>query len=900
MRIALKSAVCFLLVTMISVGGPFADDAPKAKETPKPDFPPIDEVIEDGKKMEGFFNLYKKKESLFLEVPSSMLEKPFMLNVSFAGGIAQGYLVSGMTGFETILYWKVADNKLFLVDKNVRHVAGKPGPISSAVEEGFADSVIAALPIKGKSGGTYLVDIGDFLFTDYAEVGRVLSMMAGGGYSLDRNRTTWGIIKTFPHNVEVEVAATYATSSARDIRTVSDARSIPVTTRFSFSQIPQTGYKPRMADNRIGYFLSAFKDYSKKGSQEPFVRYINRWNLQKADPSAEVSPPKKPIVFYIEKSVPYEYRPIVREGILEWNKAYEKAGFVNAIEVRYQEDDAEWDAEDVRYNTVRWMTGEAGYAIGPSRKNPQTGEIYDADILVDSGWLNYFEWQYETFVEEGQDYLAQRDGLAPSEPLTVQGLLERAREKYGEIEPSLDRYSQHRCDFAEGLREQMAIGAVASLVRGASPTKKGVPPEFIRQGMKELISHEIGHTLGLRHNFKSSAMIPLDKLNDKDYAERNGLVGSVMDYSLINIAPEGVEQGYYFTPTLGKWDYLAIEYGYKEFGPGGGEDEQLAAVASIASTSPYFFGTDGDAGSDVDPLTNTRDMTDDPIGFAEQRTQVIAELFENLVDRVIEDGEGYQKVRSAFLFLLRNMQMSHYHASRFVGGFYVNRDQKGDPEESPALEVVPAAKQRESLAFVCNTAFSDDTYGFGPELISRLTPNRWDHWGSSTPSRLEIDIHQRVLTGQMRIIARLFSSRVLQRVHEGSAYFGEDEDIFTLDEIYNDVSNAIWSELGQDVDEGPWSSKKPFVSSYRRDLQRSFLKTVLLRDVLNPSSMLPQDARAVAWVTLGGLKSKIDSVLEEVGDNSDTDLDALSLAHLKESQTRIAKALESAYSVTNY
>ncbi len=879
-----------------SAEGKGAEGNGGGKEEKKPDFPPIDEVTKEAEKLpEGMWQLYKKQDTLYGVIPSSQFEKPFMLNVSIAKGIGQGSIVAGMTVWEAPLYWKLSDKKIFLVEKNVRHTAPKNEPISSAVEAGFSDSIIAALPIKGKSGGNYLVDLGDFFFTDYIGLGRQLMFTLGSGYSLDRNRSTWGPIKTFPQNLTLQVAATYSGGAMMDIRTVADSRAVPISIHYDVSSLPSTGYKPRLADERMGYFLTALKDYSLKGSEQPFLRYVNRWHLEKADPKADVSPPKKPIVFYIEKSVPYEYRPIVREGILEWNKAFEKAGFLNAIEVRYQEDDAEWDAEDVRYNTIRWMTGEATYAIGPSRVNPETGQIYDADILVASSWLQYFEQVYENLfdTDDAAIQVLSHDERPTTLDEYVQALRRfNPREHGDDLEREFDIY---RCDYARGFQQQLALAALAAAENGDDePKQKGVPQEFIRQGLKELIMHEVGHTLGLRHNFKSSSVVSLDEMNDKEAIEKKGLVGSVMDYSLVNIAPEGEEQGYYFTPTLGPWDYLAIEYGYKPVnGNGEAELKDLQEIASRAAEPQHAYATDGDVMRDIDPLVNRRDMSDDPLGWAKLRAGIANNLWDGLVDRVVDEGDSFQKARTAFYISLSDQQQGMYFASRYIGGMYFNRLHKGDAEDKSVFEVVSYDKQKEALDFICQEALSDTSYDFDADLLANLAPNRWDHWGSSQSFRMDTPVHELVLSGQLRILGRLFSIGVLDRIHDGALYVGEDEDVFTLDLLYKQVTDSIFSELETDPASAEWDAKNPYISGFRRDLQRYFLKYFLLEDVLNPWPGMPQDARSVAWSTLNDLKVKLDTVAE-------ADLDGLSQAHVRESQARVNKALDAAFAVVNY
>ena len=192
------------------------------------------------------------------------------------------------------------------------------------------------------------------------------------------------------------VAATYTSEGQTVIETLPDSRSLTVHLHYSLSELPETNYQPRAADDRIGYFLTVAKDYSRSGDQDRFTRYINRWQLEKADPSLAVSRPKKPIVFWLEKTIPHPYRDPIRAGILEWNKAFEQIGFESAIEVRQQPEDATWQPGDVRYNTFRWITSGIGVASGPSRVNRLTGQILDADITFDADFLQMWKRKYET------------------------------------------------------------------------------------------------------------------------------------------------------------------------------------------------------------------------------------------------------------------------------------------------------------------------------------------------------------------------------------------------------------------------------------------------------------------------------------------------------------------------
>ena len=289
--------------------------------------------------------------------------------IAIARGMGETPLVGGMTwgfGDDWIWQFRKTDKKIQVVRRNVRFTADKGSPTAKAVHLAYTDSVLFSLPIVTKSpSGGFVVDLGSLFMSDLPQISSVLR-----GFSFARDKSTWAATKGFKDNVEIQVAATYASSGTREFDTVADSRGVTINVHYSISRLPRTGYKPRLADDRVGFFLTVLKDFSKKSRQDRFVRYLNRWDLQKAESGAEVSPPKRPIIFWLEKTIPFEYRKPIREGILEWNKAFEKAGFCNAIEVRQQPDDAEWDPEDINYNTFRWITSSASFAMGAQPSEP--------------------------------------------------------------------------------------------------------------------------------------------------------------------------------------------------------------------------------------------------------------------------------------------------------------------------------------------------------------------------------------------------------------------------------------------------------------------------------------------------------------------------------------------------
>ena len=871
MRYLLTFWICLILISgyCFSVAAQEAAQPakPEAQEAPakkKKEFEDFSKVTEDSKSYQGFFRLYEKKENLYCEIQPSQLDQPFLCMMSLSRGLGRGFLISGMTLDEWLLVWQRVGDRVHLVRKNVRFRADKGTPTAQAVDYSYSDSVLFSLKIESihPQRRSLLVNVSPVFMSDLPPMaGRI-----GGGARFDKTRSTWGAIKGFPKNVELRVQAVYTASGSRE--TVPDSRGIQLTLHYSLAKLPSNNYRPRLADDRMGHFMTTVKDYSLQTSDAPYVRYVNRWHLEKADKKAKLSPPMDPIIFYIEKTVPHRFRPYIRQGILEWNKAFEKAGFVDAIEARIQQDYEDWDPEDARYNTIRWVV-DAGFAIGPSRVNPLTGQILDADILISDSFIRSWQREYTTYFDE----------------------LDHERDH------PIDHDSRFHCQMASGLARQMGFMASVLQARGVVGEDGELPEEFIGQALKSLTMHEVGHTLGLRHNFKASTIHSLDDLNKKS---DEALLGSVMEYDAVNIAPEGKKQGDYYTTTIGPWDYWVVEYAYKSIDAGNpeGELKALGAIASRVATPGLTYGTDGDASAyqyrDLDPLVNRWDLGSDPLDFAKQRREIVVELWDKVADKVTKEGMGYQRVRRAFGSLLGEYGYSMYLASRYIGGQYHHRDHRGDENGRLPFVPVPAAKQREALEFLKEHALSDKAFDFPSDLLNSLAVTRWSDWGSSSGSstRLDYPVHNVILNNQTRILGRLLYPNVLSRVQDTELKFPKGEDAFTLPELFSGITDAVWTELDRNVGEKQWSNTDAFISSFRRALQREHLKQ-LIKLVLEADGGTPEDARSLARHHLGQINVEIQRVLQ----NAQGRLDDYSLAHLEESQVRVAKALDASFQV---
>src|SRR5262249_13316183 len=504
-----------------------------------------------------------------------------------------------------------------------------------------------------------VINLNDIFMTDFAQLGMGM---------FDANRSSWHKIKTFPHNNEMQVEATFSGGSrfGRSGGSTIDSRGNTIIVHYGMVQMPDAGYQPRIADDRVGYFLSAMKDFSKDDKDTSFVRYVRRWRIEPSEPIDPKNPtklvaPKKKIVYWIEKSVPMEYRAYVREGILEWNKAFEKIGFRDAIEVRQQEDNepsSDFDPEDIRYNTFRWITLDAGYAMGPSRANPLTGELIDADIVFDAAMVRYWKQEYQSFSATGEALESPslirdaRKGIGFLEhplfqrQLAQEGWNDRPKSATELHEMRMQAIQSGFCQCSSHMKYEIGLAAMADAARAPGKASDKASDELIGQAIKHVTMHEVGHTLGLRHNFKASTMLKNDQLNDTSITRKQGLVGSVMDYSPVNIAPKGVKQGDYFSQVLGPYDYWAIEYAYKPINGGtDGELEELKKLANRGAQPGHDYGTDEDMFSTSDPHINVWDLGADTMQFAQERVALADDLLKGLSDRIVEKGEGYQRAR---------------------------------------------------------------------------------------------------------------------------------------------------------------------------------------------------------------------------------------------------------------
>lgn len=862
---------------LLAALGTLAAGVARGQETPGGGAaaPPHVAILKDAKPYSGLMTVYQKGSNLLVEMGPAEYSSEYIVLISIARGIGQNPLLGGMSwgfGDDWIWTFRKIDDKVHLVRRNVRFRANKGMPEATAVGNAFSDSVLFALPVvaKGPKGGD-LVDFTQVFMSDLPQISQVLP-----GFIFARDKSNWASIKPFEDNMELQVAATYASGGQAEIDTVADSRGVTINVHYSISKVPQTTYSPRLADDRVGYFLTVVKDYSKASDRDQFQRYINRWHLEKPQGAGDgPTTPKHPIVFWIEKTVPFKYRPAIRDGIAEWNKAFEKAGWINAIEVRQQPDNADWDPEDINYNTFRWITASAGFAMGPSRTNPYTGQILDADIIFDADFLTFWRQEFETLTPATMAALAG-DTFEPSTPA------EKAAAEFFSR-----RQDFRHCQLPLGMTSQLAMGSVAAAAVAADPKQLAeIQEKLIFQGLKEVTMHEVGHTLGLRHNFKASKWRSLADLNDA--AKAGGqLVASVMDYSPVNIMPKEVKQGDFYNTTLGPYDYWAIEYGYKPLNGGTfGEVGDLKKIASRSGEPGLTYATDEDTTpSDPDPDSNRFDLGADSLEYARTRAQLVAELIPGLVDRMVKDGDDYTQARRAFSILLSQQANAMSFLARNIGGLRTSRSHKGDKDAKAPVTVVEVGLQRDALTLLEQQMFNDKPFQFPPELYNMLASTNWRHWGQDAPRRKDLAVHDVILQYQERVLGQLLSGNTLTRLHDAELRVPAGQDAMTTAEVIERLTKAVFAEVDA-IKEGEFNNRKPAISSLRRNLQRSYLRTAS-NIAMGRASGVPDDAQTVAFAELSALHGRIEALLK-----SPAKLDSYTRAHLQESASRIQKVLD--------
>jgi hypothetical protein len=793
------------------------------------------EVITDkAVTMKGLFTVHKVEDKFYFEIPDSILGREIMAitrysKVAGGGGVYGGEMVNQ----QVVKFEKGPENKIFMRVVTVISVANdSTQPIYQAVRNSNVDPIAAAMDIKAfsKDSMGVVVDVTDYFKGDNQPVSLSASAKRRlnlGGLAIDRSYIQ--SIRTYPINTEVKTTKTFtATPSggfgaapspfpSASLPAASAAGAITLELNTSFLLLPVTPAKKRMVDPRVGFFADDYVVYSDDQQKVDEANFIVRWKLEPKPEDmekwkrGELVEPKKPIIYYIDPATPKNWRPYLILGVNDWQKAFEKAGFKNAIMAKeWPVGDSTMSLEDARFSVIRYFASDIQNAYGPNAHDPRSGQILESHI----GW-------YHNVMELLHDwYFVQTAAVDPD---------------------------ARKMKFDDALMGQ--------LIRFVS-------------------SHEVGHTLGLRHNMGSSSKTPVEKLRNKAWVEANGHTASIMDYARFNYVaqPEDSIGKVGLFPRIGDYDMWAIEWGY---GYVGGKDEEeehkllsKKYIDRYAKNPRIWFGT-YESGNIADPRTQSEDLSDNAVKASEYGIKNLKRIMTKLPEWTSEEADRYQNLQKMYGQILSQFNRYMGHVSRNIGGYYETA--KSVEQTGDVFEVVPKATQKDALNFIQKQLFETPRWMLDGALLNKF----------SSP------VGDQVSSLQDNVLSSLLSSARLGRFATMANRYSNSYDI---DEYFTDLKKGIFSELAT-------HSK---IDNNRRNLQKSYVERMIA--ILNPSAssgatlsmgfgmsagpdLRKTDVSSVTRAHLVQLKSELSA-------SANSFADKMSKYHVQDLSERIRQALD--------
>ena len=771
--------IVFIFFLSISI---FADKDGEDNEKKEDGF---DEFLEELIYFPGLFDIYQndKDGKVYLLIKKEQLNNEYIYFAHILDGIVQAGTWRGNYLDNGIIKFKKYFDQIRIERINTAYVFNQNSPLSKSNFANISNSLIDSISIEKTSENKdkFLIDITSLLISEKlskitAEPSKETSKENFKIGSISRNKSSIRNVLNYPENTDIEVEFIFSSPSNKPLEN-QDSRNNSISLRYSFINYPKNNFETRLENQKIGFFTERKTNLSSTDIT-PYEDLINKWHLEKKDKNRSKSEPINPIVFWIESSTPYELRPIIKKAVLAWNMAFEEAGFINAIKVEIQPDDATWTAGDIRYNTIRWTSSPnppfGGY--GPSFTNPRTGEILGADIML--------EWIYLT-----------------------------NRVRYSEIFETQKIVQDDFCHYSNIKQQNRIFGKIAS---EALNLNKNDLNRLYEEDLYQLILHEVGHTLGLNHNFAASTLHDNNDIHNPDITYQEGLSSSVMDYHALNIAPLGVQQGQYADIKPGKYDVLAIKYAYTP----NLTKKDLRSLLEEHSSPEYLFGNDGDdmrsPGKGIDPRINTGDMSSNPVDYAKDRIILSQNLVANLFETLKSKSDSWESIYQGYRILLRQIHTSAETISRQVAGVYVDRGFMTNESTSP-YEVVPYEIQKKSIQVLSEFYFDSSKFYIPPDIASKMQRERrgFDFYGKTEDPK----IHNMILKGQKKVLKHFTNSRVLKRLTDSSLYGNK----YLPSELLKDLTSSIFNE-----------KKFRKLNAIDQNLQNYFVKRLIL--ILTSSS----------------------------------------------------------------
>jgi len=846
------------------------------------------ETVREARPIPGLVTFYREPDKLYMLLPAELDGAPLGFSAVLVGA-AGDFLPRGSSLETQLVRWRRVGDHLVLRKENLDFRGAAGSALAAALEASFADSPVhsAKLVPLSDDPAPLLIDATGLFGPQLAEI-----LSERSGYAARPEDAVLVSLRAFPDNVVARVSYTFRRGPsvaaaggeagfARFLRPgrLPDPRSAEIVVDYHFYRLREDGYEPRFADERIGAMTHEYKDYSELDGRDTLFRHaVLRWDVRKADPAAAVSPAAEPITFYLDPSIPAAWRPLVRQGALWWNTAFERVGLRDAVRVLDAPDDPAWDPADLHHSVIYWNLADdlvfSGMA-GPSLVDPRTGQVLQANVYLNGEFFSFAL----------NRYLVYSWWRAP-EP-GAEAELARARREL----LAARRGRPDACDRQASFSSQLAFARLVLLARGQLLPGTPEAERFAREAFLELVAHEVGHALGLPHNWKASLVSRWADVRDGrvsgrvDSATPPGATlplfsASVMDYNPIYLAPRGAAQGDYFLQQLGPYDDLAIEYLYRPLdGLSAAERaRELERIASRAETEPGLVYDDGRLGS-IDPTSNSDDFGDEPLAFAESRLRVIREeLLPRLPELVLAEGHDYSLLRQALDAAIFSVAMDYVDlAARHVGGQVVLRRVAGSAAGAggpPPIRPVTAALQRQALDVLDREVFADGAFALPPETMALLKADLLPDW--NYPWRYASDYHlgSRVAGLYEAALATLLEPARLARVIDNERRVAAAADRFLLPELFERLERSTFGDLAA----GPPSAD-------RRALGRALVAR-LVGLALEPERGTPAEASQLATRSLRRIADRMEAALAREG------MDPTTEAHFADLARRARRTLE--------
>ncbi|MBV6500812.1 MAG: hypothetical protein CJBNEKGG_03299 [Prosthecobacter sp.] len=816
---------------------PSASGATAAQKNPAPASPTkttekkktVAEVVGGHQRIPGLFDLFLDRErgTVHLYVKKEQIGPEFIYFTHTIDGVVQAGHNRGGYGSEVIFRISQAYDRIEFIAENTAFHFDPQSPLARAGKANISHAILASESIVARDDNGVLIAAGNLFLKESLVMVRHPGSDGGKAVlgKLSETKTKFINLRGYPDNTVASVEYVFENASPtwnQDSKSradeVTDARYVSIKVQHSLIKMPVNDYKPRHDDPRIGYFSTQVTDMTDT-SATPYRDVIHRWHLVKQKPGTRLSEPVTPITFWIENTTPVELRDLIRSATLRWNEAFETAGFKDAIVVKVQPDNATWDAGDINYNVLRWTSSPnppfGGY--GPSFVNPRTGQILGADIMLEFSFLTNRLRSQKVFMELGLASPRQEEENPFQDP-------------------------RRFCLEAGFTQQGLMFGQTALQLNDASlPDMKALT----REALSKLILHEVGHTLGLNHNFRASHLYDADKIHQKDVTSKTGLTGSVMDYMPANIAPLNRPQGEFYITKPGPYDHWAIEFGYSEaLEDPQAESNRLQKIASRSHEPALAFGNDADdmrkAGKGIDPRVMTYDMSSDPVAYGSQRCELVNARMAELVRKTAVKGESWQGVLQAYLTLSRESADALVAMSRYVGGVEVERAFVGQAPGKKPYTPVAAARQFAALEAINRHAFAPGALLPPADIIAHLQQQRrgFDFFKEDEAPK----VHDRIGQVQKALLDHLLHLETQRRILDSGLYGNQ----VPLDQVMHKITAGIFAG---DKETGP--------DSLRQNLQSDYLER-LLRIVNNPA--WPPAAQAVAYAQVEFIQDQLGSL----------------------------------------